>query len=47
MSRNMLYLICGALAVVVAILGYQYFERRESHGVEIKVGEDGVSIQKQ
>ncbi|MBR0950747.1 hypothetical protein [Bradyrhizobium canariense] len=47
MSRNILYLVTGALAVVVAVLGYQvYRERQKTTGVEISIGERGVSIEK-
>ena len=47
MSRNMLYLLIGALAVVAVILGYQvYRERQKTTGVEISIGERGISIEK-
>lgn len=47
MSRNMLYLVIGALAVVAVTLGYQvYRERQKTTGVEISIGEHGVSIEK-
>ena len=40
MSRNnVLYLVIGALVIVVAVLGYQlYQERKEPSGVHIKIG---------
>jgi len=48
MSRNnVLYLVIGALVVVVAVLGYQlYQERKEPKGVQINLGPGGVSIEK-
>jgi hypothetical protein len=47
MNRNILYVIIGALAVVGVILIYQiYQERQDDTNIEIKVGEGGVSIQK-
>jgi predicted negative regulator of RcsB-dependent stress response len=48
MNRNILYLVIGALAVVVvAVFGYQYYqERQNTVGVEIKIGDGGVSIEK-
>ncbi|WP_316213488.1 MULTISPECIES: hypothetical protein [unclassified Bradyrhizobium] len=47
MSRNMLYLVIGGLAVVAMILGYQvYRERQKITGVEISIGERGISIEK-
>jgi RsiW-degrading membrane proteinase PrsW (M82 family) len=43
---NVLYLVIGALAVAVAVLGYQvYKDRHQSQGVHIDVGPGGLSIQ--
>jgi len=47
MNRNILYLVIGALAVVVMVLGYQFYrERQRTTGVEINIGERGISIEK-
>jgi hypothetical protein len=47
MNRNVLYLVIGALAVVVAIIGYQlYQDRQKTTGIEINVGKSGISIEK-
>ncbi|WP_338693356.1 hypothetical protein V5279_43775 [Bradyrhizobium sp. 26S5] len=47
MSRNILYLVIGGLAVVAAILGYQvYRDRQKTTGVDITIGERGISIEK-
>ena len=47
MNRNLLYLICGVFGVAVVILGYQvYQDRQKPDGVEIKIDENGISIQK-
>jgi predicted negative regulator of RcsB-dependent stress response len=47
MSRNVLYLVIGALAVVGSVVGYQlYQERQKTSGVEINIGERGISIEK-
>lgn len=44
---NVLYVIIGALAVAVAVLGYNvYQDRKEPKGVQINLGEKGLSIQK-
>ena len=44
---NILYLVVGALAVVVAVLGYQlYQERRQPEGVQINIGPGGLTIEK-
>jgi hypothetical protein len=47
MNRNVLFLLIGALAVTVAVLGYQlYQERQKTTGIEINVGKSGISIEK-
>jgi predicted negative regulator of RcsB-dependent stress response len=46
MSRNTLYIVIAVLAAGVAVIGYQlYQERQAPSGVEIKIGEGGISIQ--
>jgi RsiW-degrading membrane proteinase PrsW (M82 family) len=47
MNRNILYLVIGALAVVTVVLGYQFYqERQKTNGVEINIGQRGISIEK-
>lgn len=47
MTCNTLYLVIGALVVVIAIVGYQlYQERQKTTGIEINVGKSGISIEK-
>jgi hypothetical protein len=48
MSRsNILYLVIGALVVVVAVLGYRLYEdKKQPEGVNINLGPGGLSIQK-
>lgn len=47
MNRNVLYLIAGALAAVAVVLGYQHYqERQKTTGVEINIGQGGISIEK-
>lgn len=44
--NNGLYLIIGALAVAVIGLGiYVYQEESKPDGVEISIGQDGVSVE--
>ena len=46
MNRNVLYVVIGALAVAVLVLGYMYYrEQQKPSGVEIRIGEGGVSIE--
>jgi predicted negative regulator of RcsB-dependent stress response len=43
---NVLYLIIGALVIVVAVMGYQLYEdRKQPQGVHIDLGPGGLSIQ--
>jgi predicted negative regulator of RcsB-dependent stress response len=47
MSRNVLYLIIGALVVAVAVFGYNlYQERQRAGGVDISIDKRGISIEK-
>jgi hypothetical protein len=44
--NNLLYLVIGALVVVVAVMGYQlYQDRHQPEGLHINVGPGGLSIQ--
>lgn len=46
MNRNVLYMIIGALVVVVA--GFSYYawqEEKKPDGVEIRLDQQGLSIQ--
>jgi hypothetical protein len=46
MSRNSLYLLIGALAVVVVALGaYLLREESKPDGVEIQIDESGISVE--
>ena len=45
-NRNILYLIIGALAVAVVVLGYNLYQaRQEPEGLQISVGPNGLKIQ--
>lgn len=47
MSRNVLYLTIGVLAVVAAVLGYHvYQERQRTTGIEITTSPNGIAIEK-
>ena len=46
MNRNILFLVIGALVVIVAVVGYQlYKEQQKPSGIEINVGKGGISIE--
>lgn len=45
MSRNGLYLIIALLAVIATGLGVYVYREETKPGVEIKIGQDGVSVQ--
>lgn len=45
MNSNYLYAIIGALAFATAVFGYQsYKAQQEPTGVQISIGENGLSI---
>jgi hypothetical protein len=47
MNRNIISMIFGGAAVLLLILGYQYYEsHRSKESVEIKLDGNGISIQK-
>ena len=46
MTRNILFLVIGALAVATAVFGYQLYQERQKSGIEIGVGKTGISIEK-
>jgi hypothetical protein len=44
---NLLFLVIGALVIVVAVMGYQlYQDRKQPEGMRIDVGPNGVNIKK-
>lgn len=46
MTRNALFLLVGVLGVGIAILGYLYYdETRARSGIEIKIDENGLSME--
>jgi predicted negative regulator of RcsB-dependent stress response len=46
-SRNVLFLIVGALLAVVAILSYKVYEdHRQPKGVQLNIGPGGISVEK-
>ena len=47
MNRNVLYLAIGLLGAVTAIVSYRlYQEGQKTTGIEINIGERGISIEK-
>lgn len=46
MSRNVLYLVIGALAVAAAVAGYLlYQEQQKTSGIELDLNKNGVTIE--
>jgi hypothetical protein len=45
MSRNTLPIVIAILAVGAAIIGYMVYQDQQTTGVEIKIGEGGISIE--
>jgi hypothetical protein len=47
LKQNQLYLVIGALAVIVVILGgYIYHEQTKPEGVSIQLDQNGLSVKK-
>jgi hypothetical protein len=47
MNRNLLYLIIAVLTAASLVFGYQLNrERQQTTGIELSVGERGISIEK-
>jgi hypothetical protein len=47
MNRNVIMLVIATLAVGTAVLGYQlYEERHKKSGIDISIGDRGISIEK-
>jgi len=47
MNRNVIMLVIAVLAVATAVLGYQlYEERHKKSGIDISIGDRGISIEK-
>ncbi|TWG55084.1 MULTISPECIES: hypothetical protein [unclassified Aminobacter] len=47
MKQNHLYLVVGALAVAVVALGiYVFREESKPDGIELRVGESGISVER-
>jgi hypothetical protein len=45
-SRNVLYLVIGTLVVITAVIGaLLYQERQQTAGIDISVGQGGVSVE--
>jgi hypothetical protein len=45
-NRNILYLIIGALIVVVSVLGYNVYQsKKQPEGLQINLGPNGLKIQ--
>lgn len=45
MSRNTLAIVIAIVVVGAAILGYMVYQDQQTSGVEISVGQDGLSIE--
>ena len=44
---NLLFLVIGALVIIVAVMGYQLYQhRKQPEGMRIDVGPNGVKIEK-
>jgi hypothetical protein len=46
MNRNAAYIVIAVLAIAAVVLGYQLYQERHKSGVEISIGNRGISIEK-
>ena len=47
MNRNSLYMVIGVLGITVVAIGSQFYhERQKPTGVEISIGDHGISVDK-
>ena len=45
-NRNIMFLIIGALIVVIGVLGYNLYQtKKQPEGLQINVGPSGLKIQ--
>lgn len=44
MNRNVLYIVIAVLVVAIAVLGWQYYQDRQTKDLEINIGGSGVSV---
>lgn len=45
MNRTVLYVIIAVLVVGIAGLGWKYYQDEQTHGIELQMGDDGVSVE--
>lgn len=46
MNRNVLYLIIGVLVVAIVVVSYLFYqERQKTSGIDINIGDGGISIE--
>jgi hypothetical protein len=45
MNRNALYAVIAVLAVIVVIFGVYTYQQQNRPGVEVRVDENGLSVQ--
>ena len=47
MTRNTTYLVISVIAVSAIVLGYLYYQKRQSgSGIELSVGHSSISVEK-
>ena len=44
-NQNNLYLIIGVLVVVIAVGGFLFYQERHKSGIDVEVGEEGISVE--
>lgn len=45
MNRNALYVVVAVLAIGLAIVGWRLYQEENKAGIEIEVGDGGLSVE--
>ena len=45
MNRNGLYLVIGLLVIAAVVAGYLIYQEEQKSGIDIQIGESGITIE--
>lgn len=45
MNRNGLYLVIGLLTIVAVAVGYLIYQEEQKSGIDIQIGDGGITIE--
>lgn len=44
-NRNTLYVVVGALAIALGVVGYLLYQERQRSGIAVELNESGLSVE--